>query len=78
MVCGRNDLSFRPQRRNREPGDLPSVPGEKPILGRRPVASTEVVMAEDLFSRVRVGRALSFRPDACRCWLQTRVKIGTP
>jgi hypothetical protein len=30
----------------REPGDLPPVPGPKPIPGCRPAASTEVVMAE--------------------------------
>ncbi|MBB4572704.1 hypothetical protein GGI59_000261 [Rhizobium lentis] len=35
---------------NCEPGDLPSVPGEKPTLGKRPAASTEVVLAERLNS----------------------------
>ncbi|AJC79731.1 hypothetical protein IE4803_CH02542 [Rhizobium etli bv. phaseoli str. IE4803] len=35
---------------NREPGDLPSVPGEKPTLGKWPAASTEVVLAERMNS----------------------------
>ena len=41
---------------HREPGDLPSVPGEKPTLGKRPAASTEVVLAERLNS-ARPGAA---------------------
>ncbi len=35
---------------NCEPGDLPSVPGIVPILGRLPAASTEVVLAEGFYS----------------------------
>jgi hypothetical protein len=38
----------RPRRFNREPGDLPCVPGEQPLSlrGESPAASTEVVMAD--------------------------------
>jgi hypothetical protein len=37
---------LRSPRLNREPGDLPYVPGEEPKLGAMPDASTEVVMAK--------------------------------
>ena len=39
--------------KTREPGDLPTVPGEKPIPGLMPAASTEVVMAEQKSFRLR-------------------------
>jgi hypothetical protein len=55
---------------NCEPGDLPSVPGIMPILGRLPAASTEVVLAEGFDSAlplvVHVKGVGSVPPDGMR------------